>query len=70
MIFLSTDLVQNSYGDKRYNNLFHAMGHVLFQKNNEQEKVIDFDNTARILSGDSQRAVDAQHTNTPNRPGE
>lgn len=53
------------YGDKRENNLFHAIGHVLFQKNSEQEKVIGYDNKARKESGDAARPVDGGHKNTP-----
>lgn len=64
-IFISKDKVQNTYGDKRENSLFHAIGHILFQKNSEQEKVIGFDNKARRESGDKERPVDPSHTNTP-----
>jgi RHS repeat-associated protein len=64
-IFISKDKVQNKWGDKRENNLFHAIGHVLFQKNSEQEKVIDYDNKARRESGEAEREVDESHTNTP-----
>ena len=64
-IFISKDKVHNKSGDKRENNLFHGIGHVLFQKNSEQEKVIDYDNKARRESGDAEREVDESHTNTP-----
>ncbi len=55
---------QNAWGDKREIALFHELGHVLFPKNSEQEKVIEFDNRARSETGDSTREVDDAHRNT------
>jgi RHS repeat-associated protein len=55
---------------------FHGIGHVLFQKNSEQEKVIGFDNKARSIfktqkkdgtyktKKEGQRVIDPEHTNT------
>jgi RHS repeat-associated protein len=62
-IFLSKEKIHNKSGDKRENNLFHAIGHILFQKNSEQEKVIDYDNKARRETGDAEKEVDDSHKN-------
>lgn len=45
------------------NNTFHGMGHVLFQKVSEQEKVIDFDNVSRSVTGATKRPIDPGHRN-------
>ena len=41
------------------------MGHVLYQKNSEQEKVIDFDNKSRRERNAPLRPVDSGHKNKP-----
>ena len=53
------------YNDPRENNTFHGMGHVLNQKNSEQEKVIEFDNYGRSQTGAPQREIDPAHKNKP-----
>ena len=63
-VFLDTKETSNNYGDKRYNTLFHEFGHVLNQKNSQQESVIEYDNKARQESGDKKRSIDNAHKNT------
>lgn len=46
---------------QRYNSLMHGIGHTLFQGANEQPRVLDYDNSNRILSGDS-RNMDYDRT--------
>ena len=55
------------YNDPRENNTFHGMGHVLNQKNSEQEKVIEFDNYGRSQTGAPQREIDPAHKNKPDK---
>jgi hypothetical protein len=55
------------YDDPRENNTIHGMGHVLYQKNSEQEKVIEFDNYGRSQTGAPQRKIDPAHKNKPNK---
>lgn len=64
-IFISKDKVHSpgEYDDPRENNMFHGMGHVLYQKDSEQEKVIDFDNISRKLTGATKRPIDPGHRN-------
>jgi RHS repeat-associated protein len=47
----------------RANRLFHGFGHVLYQKPNEQENVIHFDNLNRRLSGKKEIIIDESHRN-------
>ena len=66
-VFISIDKVHSPglYDDPRENNTFHGMGHVLYQKNSEQEKVIDFDNKSRRERNAPLRPVDSGHKNKP-----
>ena len=42
--------------EPRANNLIHALGHVLYQSNKEQGKVIDFDNAGRRATNSTGKA--------------
>jgi hypothetical protein len=54
-------VTKNSKVDPWANTLIHGIGHVLFQKKNEQYKVIDLDNAGRRASGVQERPYDDYH---------
>ena len=55
--------------EPRANNVIHGIGHVLYQNNADQYKVIDFDNMGRRASGEPERTYDFEHSDANHKPG-
>ncbi|MGI9525964.1 MAG: hypothetical protein ACR2MS_02515, partial [Weeksellaceae bacterium] len=72
--YKKTDIIAK---DSKAARFFHGIGHVLFQKNSEQEQVIQYENKARSIfkqqknngkfksAPESERPIDDSHTNKP-----
>jgi len=55
--------------EPRANGLFHGIGHVLFPTDDEQYKVIDFDNASRRQTGAPERPYDGTHEDADHPAG-
>ena len=63
--------------DSKSSRFFHGLGHILYQKNSEQENVIKYENKARAIfkkktifgkyksKPEKKRSIDSKHTNKP-----
>ncbi len=64
-IFVVDRIVTSGTRESRFLVTFHGIGHVLFQRNSQQEKVIEFDNLVRSVANRPLREVDKEHENSP-----